>query len=158
MFESLYKNIGGKVKALAQWIFALEAISAIISGIWLLSEEEGIGFLVLFLGPLVALASSWILYAFGELVEDMHEMRDKKAAAAVNIPTVLNEAPAYTAPKQTAPVVAAETPVNMDKAPNTANAPVSAEIKNGEKVCPKCGTAQRADRRVCWSCGQHFDN
>ena len=41
---------------------------------------------------------------------------------------------------------------------NKTNPPVSAEISNGEKVCPKCGQSQRVDRRVCWSCGQQFDN
>ena len=41
---------------------------------------------------------------------------------------------------------------------NKTNSPVSAEMRNGEKVCPKCGQSQRADRRACWSCGQQFDN
>ena len=58
--------------------------------------------------------------------------------------------------KENAPQVAVAPPVTTD--PNKANAPVSAEIKDGEKVCPKCGTVQRADRKVCWSCGQHFAN
>ena len=44
------------------------------------------------------------------------------------------------------------------KDPNKQNAPISAIIKDGEKVCPQCGTAQKVDRHVCWSCGQHFDN
>jgi len=35
---------------------------------------------------------------------------------------------------------------------------VKAEVRNGEKICPKCGTAQKEDRRVCWSCGAHFEN
>ncbi len=37
-------------------------------------------------------------------------------------------------------------------------ATVHAEIRDGEKVCPKCGTAQTAERKVCWSCGARFDN
>ena len=41
---------------------------------------------------------------------------------------------------------------------NKQTTPMSATIKDGEKVCPKCGTTQRIDRRVCWSCGQQFDN
>jgi len=41
---------------------------------------------------------------------------------------------------------------------NKNNPPVNALIKDGEKVCPKCGQAQKADRKICWSCGQKFDN
>lgn len=53
---------------------------------------------------------------------------------------------------------AAHTQASNSKDVNKDNPPVSAEISNGEKVCPKCGQSQRADRRVCWSCGQQFDN
>jgi len=71
----------------------------------------------------------------------------------------INNSPTtYVEPKQTTPPVAVIAPVATDKNPNKAKAPVSAEIKDSEKVCPKCGTVQKADRRVCWSCGQHFDN
>ena len=69
-----------------------------------------------------------------------------------NLPTT------YAAPKQPTPSVSVSAPVATEKNPNKANEPISAEIKDGEKICPKCGTAQKADRRVCWSCGQPFDN
>ena len=67
---------------------------------------------------------------------------------------------------ETPPLVRNETqvqPVALTQASNSKNVnkdnpPVSAEISNGEKVCPKCGQSQRADRRACWSCGQQFDN
>ena len=49
-------------------------------------------------------------------------------------------------------------PVAAEKDTGKENASVSAEIRNGEKICPKCGTAQKADRTVCWYCGQRFDN
>ena len=49
-------------------------------------------------------------------------------------------------------------PIATVNNPNKESVPISAELKNGEKVCPKCGTAQKADRHVCWSCGQQFDN
>ena len=37
-------------------------------------------------------------------------------------------------------------------------APVSATVHDGQMYCPKCGTAQRIGRKVCFSCGQPFDN
>ena len=49
-------------------------------------------------------------------------------------------------------------PTEQAQTSNIDNPPVSAIINNGEKVCPKCGLSQRANRSVCWSCGQRFDN
>ena len=53
---------------------------------------------------------------------------------------------------------AIHTQASNSKDVNKDNPPVSAEISNGEKICPKCGQSQRSDRRVCWACGQQFDN
>ena len=50
------------------------------------------------------------------------------------------------------------TPTNNSKTTNKGNAPLNAEIVNGEKVCPKCGQTQKTDRKVCWFCGQPFSN
>lgn len=68
----MYENIGKKIKGLAKAIFIVEAIGAIIAGICLLATDGDLilaGLLTLFCGPIVAWVSSWILYAFGELVE-----------------------------------------------------------------------------------------
>ncbi len=80
MLDNLYKNIGNKIKTLAKWIFIVETIAAIITGLVLLFTDENLilyGFLTLFCGPIVAWVSSWILYAFGELAEDIHAIRGK---------------------------------------------------------------------------------
>ena len=70
MLDELYKNIGEKIKAWAKWIFIAEAIAAIIGGLLLIFDGEGlIGIIILIAGPFVAWVSSWLLYAFGELVE-----------------------------------------------------------------------------------------
>ena len=73
----------------------------------------------------------------------------KAEAKGENDSFIRNEPQAHTA---------TYTRTSNTKDVNEANPPVSAEIINGEKVCPKCGQSQRADRRVCWSCGQQFDN
>ena len=74
----MYDNIGGKIKGLAKTMFIVEAIGAIITGVVLMATGEDLtlyGFLTLVCGPIVAYVSSWIWYAFGELVEDIHVMR-----------------------------------------------------------------------------------
>lgn len=67
----MYDNIGGKIKSWAIWIFIVEAIAAIIGGIALIVNDNGlIGFLTILCGPIAAWVSSWLLYGFGQLVEN----------------------------------------------------------------------------------------
>ena len=83
MLDNLYDDIGAKIKNWAKWIFIIEAISAIIGGIVLMANDAAfIGFIALIGGPLVAWVSSWLLYAFGQLVEDVHAIRDKEGTTA----------------------------------------------------------------------------
>jgi hypothetical protein len=75
MLDNLYENIGGKIKSWAKWIFVVEAIAAIIAGLVMMFGDSGDdimilwGLIILVFGPCVALVSTWLLYAFGELVE-----------------------------------------------------------------------------------------
>lgn len=74
MFEDLYKDIGKKIKGLVKWIFAVEAAGMIIAGLVMLFDYAPIaGMVFLIVGPLVAWISSWLLYAFGELVDKTAE-------------------------------------------------------------------------------------
>ena len=84
MLNKLYENIGTKVKYLAIGLFLFEAIGAIIIGIVMIFDQAEadytnliVGILVAIIGPIIALLSSWILYAFGELVADVHAVKNK---------------------------------------------------------------------------------
>ena len=68
-----YENIGNKIKGLAQMAFVVEAIVAVITGIALMASDEDLilyGLLVLIAGPIIAWVSSWLLYGFGQLIEN----------------------------------------------------------------------------------------
>ncbi len=68
----MYNNIGRKIKGLVKTLFIIEAIAAVITGIVLLSIDDDFilaGLLVMIVLPFVAWISSWLLYAFGELVD-----------------------------------------------------------------------------------------
>ena len=71
-----YENIGNKIKGLAKATFIVEAIAAVIAGIVLMTtggpDDEVIlyGWLVLIAGPIIAWVSSWLLYGFGQLIEN----------------------------------------------------------------------------------------
>ena len=84
----MYDNIGGKIKGLAKAIFIIETIAAVISGVGIMASGYDTliltGLLVLVVGPIVAWISSWMLYAFGQLVEDIHAMRNPQNVAEEN--------------------------------------------------------------------------
>ena len=68
-----YENIGDKIKGLAQMSFVVEAIAAVITGIALMFSDEDLilyGLLVVIMGPIIAWVSSWLLYGFGQLIEN----------------------------------------------------------------------------------------
>ena len=73
----MYGNIGGKIKGLAKAFFIVEAIVAVIAGIALMASDENLiffGVLSLILGPVVAWVSSWLLYGFGELIDNTRDI------------------------------------------------------------------------------------
>jgi|GEM_PF-1092379 len=78
MLDNLYTDIGVKIKNWAKWIFIVEAIGAVIAGIVLLADEFILaGLLTLVCGPIIALVSTWLLYAFGQLVDDTYAIRNQ---------------------------------------------------------------------------------
>lgn len=83
MLDNLYENIGGKIKSWAKGIFIVESIGFIIGGIVLALTASDyddpmfiFGILTVFLGPFMAWVGSWLMYAFGELVEDVGIIRE----------------------------------------------------------------------------------
>ena len=66
----MYNGIGKKIKRLAKGVFVGETIISTIAAIALLiCKTIMIGLLVLFLGPVVALFSSWLVYGLGEKID-----------------------------------------------------------------------------------------
>lgn len=103
--NSWYENIGDKVKKLAKWMFVVQAVVFLIGGLvlfiigithksWDYYEgdysdpiwEMVIGGLVLMIvAPILSFLSSWILYAFGHLVqttEDNYKLNARQSCAA----------------------------------------------------------------------------
>ena len=69
----MYENVGANIKVFAKISAVIEAIAAFITGIRLISLDEdliGAGFLVMIIGPILALIISWFVYGFGQLIEN----------------------------------------------------------------------------------------
>jgi len=85
--SSMYANIGKKIKGLTKCAFFVEALAAVLAGLFLLFCGANfiiLGLLLLICGPIVAWISSWILYAFGELVDKITE-NEKNTSEILNI-------------------------------------------------------------------------
>ena len=158
--ENLYVNIGSKLKGVAVTTFILESIAAVISGIALFANDNGLlGFAVIVGGAITALILSWFIYGFGELI-------DKATENEMNTKTIVEllKGGASTTPavqQQQAPISASRTaaaaPI-MSKEDCSDAEPIAVTAQDDKVVCPKCGTQQLACRKVCWSCGQKFTN
>ncbi len=85
--ENIYGNIGNKVKTYAAVVFAVEEVLIIILSLLLIFSEDEfllvVGICTLIFGSLLSFISSWLLYAFGELV-------DKTAQNERNTREILN--------------------------------------------------------------------
>ena len=86
MLSKLYGNIGKKIKNWAMWMFIIEAIGAVITGIVILVDwgfrDGWWALFIIILGPIVSFVSTWILYAFGQLVEDVRAIRNKEGTVS----------------------------------------------------------------------------
>ena len=69
----MFDNIGGKIKTLAKVVCWIGIIACIITGIVLIAMDEDsilVGILTAVVGPLLSWVSSFVLYGFGQLVEN----------------------------------------------------------------------------------------
>ena len=141
----MYDNIGGKIKGLAKTMFIVEAIGAVITGIALLATDDDfilVGLLTLFCGPIVAWVSSWILYAFGELVEKTcdNENNTRQILEILNEKT--NESEIAPPRKATSVPPKTNEPPKEKKKEYVDNATSSIINKNSSTApywCGKCG-------------------
>ena len=95
----MYNNIGEKIKGLAIATFILGSIlSIIISIVLCIATEHFFYILIILLGPISALLSSWLIYGFGELIEETTLNR----ALTKSILKLLHESPQnnYQQPEQ----------------------------------------------------------
>ena len=68
-----YHNIGKKIKTLAMVGFIVETILFALYGVLIVAENRDFiltGLLVIILGPIFAWISSWLVYGFGQLIEN----------------------------------------------------------------------------------------
>ena len=70
----MFDNISEKIKGLAKVLFWLEVIAAVIVGLVLVEDTEGLSILFAIAGVLVACISAWFIYGFGQLIENTDKL------------------------------------------------------------------------------------
>lgn len=74
----MYNNIGGKIKLLAVLITAVCSALSIYCGCSILFGDKNVlGWLFIVLGPLVSWLSSFVLYGFGQLIQNSQKLCDR---------------------------------------------------------------------------------
>jgi hypothetical protein len=144
--DALYGNIGGKLKGWALGIFITESIAAVIVAFVLMASDLLLaGFLTLIAGPLVAWVSSWLLYAFGELVEKTTKNEQNTAKMVVLLESVRRAQSTQVAQEGEKPVQEAAKP--------TAEVLLTMEDC---WFCKGCRTRNLRNRPRCWRCGKPY--
>lgn len=163
----MFKDVGSKLKGTAVILFIVGLLItlpiAVITIFIAFVAENGMvilyGCIMLLCQPIVSLISAWILYAFGQLVEDVEAIRIQTA----NVDNVTNIDRNIRSIEQ---LLANEKKKTVEQKETTA---VSEESKKEEKarsdtpaqnvivgdstwICGKCHSKNLMANPTCWSC------
>lgn len=92
----MFTNVGKKLQTLATAFCIIGITASVISAIYLWAQDSysnptaDLSFIVLICGCLASWLSSMLIYAFGQLVDDIHEMRTS-ACSNASLATALDE-------------------------------------------------------------------
>ena len=137
----MWDNIGGKIKGLAKVFAWIGIICSIIGGIVLFVISSnmryngglyfGLGFVVIIIGSLISWISAWVMYGFGELIEntDIIAYNSQQKVSSSNVNT---------------------------SSQNTVNNPLPINRNYGDTwVCKNCNEKNSNNINTCKGCGAY---
>ena len=133
----MYNNIGGKIKAIAAiagWICLILGIIACII-FWVTDEDLILTGLVSLIFGIAGLVSSWFLYGFGQLVDDVERIR------ALLLSTRYSEQPRKNTQK-------------TEKVSEITAATTKATMLDDGWICGHCQTKNSINYGQCKKCGK----
>ncbi len=153
----MFKEIGMKIKNLAEGLFWIGTIMAGLFGLVFIEDTEGLSLLYAIIAVIVFWISSWFLYGFGEMIDKLCDIErntrgyipysEKTGGKLTNqaIANFVNNRPPVT------PAQKDEEPAEPAKEEATADRIIGNMIR-----CGNCGKEQLATRKACWNCGKEF--
>lgn len=73
----MFEYIGIKIMSLAKVMAWIGIVVSIIVGLMLLANDSILGMIVMALGSLMSWVSSFVLYGFGQLIDDVSVLKQK---------------------------------------------------------------------------------
>ena len=167
--ESLYFDIGKKIKNWAIWMAIIEAIGSVITGIVFLCvygiEDGWWGLIISVCGPVVAYVNTWLLYGFGELIDKACDIAEN--TNIISIPAreeyEKNKQEEEKTRKEAIEEAAKKRQEAIERARQEAkaNPNVGSFTVVDEKtiVCHSCNFVQSINRKTYWcsNCGVKFE-
>lgn len=157
----MFENIGEKIKGLAKVVTIIGIIASCIGGLVIMFEGESfiLGLITAALGSLGSWVGSFLLYGFGELIDqtvDNNRLLRQISTSGKNTSKDISDLVNVTAAKNT--------PSAADTKPAAATSPVAVFIGSCKPVrvdsmrvqCPKCQTVQMGNNTACSHCGIRF--
>ena len=87
----MFEDIGNKIKTLAAVICALGVIASVIIGVSLSKGSVAIGFFIILFGIIISWCGTFLLYGFGELIDQTRQINKKLDRIGDNIARSINE-------------------------------------------------------------------
>ncbi|MBQ2914119.1 MAG: zinc-ribbon domain-containing protein [Clostridia bacterium] len=136
----MFDNIGGKIKGFASFLTWVGIIVSVIVGIIYISNDNvGIGILIIAIGSLSSWLSSWLLYGFGELIEN-------SSIIAENTSFNKNITPNHSNAKVP--------PYSSNSFGSQSQTPSIFSTQQSKKICPHCGATLKPYSKTCEMCGK----
>ena len=134
----MFDNIGGKIKVLAQVVCWIGIICSALFGIIIVANGKNfvfLGFMIMFVGSLLSWCSSFVLYGFGELIENS-EIANSNTYEIHKLLTRI-------APEGVSSTPISTTTSTIERTPD------------GGWICKKCGTKNVSNTQFCKDCGTY---
>ena len=156
----MFENIGAKIMGLATIISIFGITGSIVVGFGVMfssgntdEASAGVGFGIMIIGSLISWVGGFLLYGFGELIEQT-TVNAEATRELLNLYKKEMKDQVSEENKSSASPVINET-IKIEKS----NIPVKVHKNNdGKIICPACGHEQEGHRLVCFECGQKFIN
>jgi hypothetical protein len=134
----MFDHIGSKIKTLATILTVIGIVLSFFCGLTLLLNEEGSGLVIMILGSLCSWLGSFLLYGFGQLIENSDKIVELLAGNEFDIsPEAVNRPSSDSQPLTDDRGACAGTPTQ----------------KPADWVCFACGNSNFHNVQFCQHCG-----
>lgn len=161
----MFDNIGGKIQVLAKIICWIGIIACIIVGIIIIvnatqyrytrTDEVFIGIVVIIGGSIFSWIGSFVLYGFGELVENSslirYELSKRNSSSNTLETSSVLQSESTSEPFWVCPHCTKHNPPTLQVCVCGTRKPIPA---NRDWVCPNCSTENKSYMGTCMKCGK----